>query len=155
VKVSFGNGGITMNSVSRRIRARALALILATTALLLPIPAAVARDAPLENPSRIPIAWTGAGAPSLEAVQRAIISGCSVRGWSCQAIKPGQIRAVLHVRRHMAESLIAFDTKEYSITYVDSRELRYNAEKNEIHRKYNLWVTNLIADINKAIAALR
>jgi hypothetical protein len=55
----------------------------------------------------------------------------------------------------MAESLITFDTEKYSVTYVDSRELRYDPEKNEIHRKHNLWVANLIGDINKSIASIR
>jgi hypothetical protein len=115
----------------------------------------IARDAPLENPSGIPIAWNGSGAPTLEAIQRAIISGCAVRGWQCKPVEPGKVRAVLLVRQHMAESLIAFDTEEYSVTYVDSRELRYDPETNEIHRKYNMWVSNLIGDINKSIASIR
>lgn len=123
-------------------------------ALLVSQPA-IARDAPLENPSGIPIAWNKPEPPTLEAIQRAIISGCAVRRWQCQAVKPGEIRAVLLVRKHMAESRITFDTKTYSVTYVDSRELRYDPETNEIHRKYNMWVANLIGDINGKIAAVQ
>jgi len=54
----------------------------------------------------------------------------------------------------MAEALIAFDTESFSISYVNSAELRYDAVKKTIHRKYNLWVVNLINDINAAIAAI-
>jgi hypothetical protein len=55
----------------------------------------------------------------------------------------------------MAEALIAFDTKSFSVTYVDSSELRYNATEKTIHRKYNQWVANLITDINTAIGMIQ
>lgn len=118
-------------------------------------PAAVARDAPIQNPADIPISWNAPGEPSLEKIQRAIIAGCARRGWQCRAVKPGEIRAVLHVRQHMAEAQIAFNTRTFSITYVNSAELRYNGVKNTIHRKYNLWVANLINDINASIATIQ
>ena len=105
--------------------------------------------------SNILIAWNKQEARPLEVVQRAIISGCAVRGWQCKAVKPGEIRAVLYVRKHMAESRITFDTETYSVTYVDSNELRYDPATNEIHRKYNLWVVNLISDINESIVSIR
>jgi hypothetical protein len=120
-----------------------------------PGPAVADRDAPIENPAGIPISWNAAGEPALERIQRAIIAGCIPRGWKCQAIKPGEIRAVLHLRQHMAEALIAFDTKSFSVTYVDSSELRYNATEKTIHRKYNQWVANLITDINTAIGMIQ
>jgi hypothetical protein len=118
-------------------------------------PAWAGRDEPIQNPANIPISWNAVGKPTIEWIQRAIITGCAQRGWQCQAIKPGEIRAVLHVRQHMAEALIAFNTENFSISYVNSSELRYNATKKTIHRKYNLWVANLITDIHSAIAAIQ
>jgi len=115
---------------------------------------AVARDDPLRNPADIPIPWNKADPPALETLQRAIISGCTVRGWVCKAEAPGVVRAVLMVRKHRAESRITFDTQKYSVTYVDSSELRYDPVKDEIHRKYNLWIANLIGDINRSIASI-
>lgn len=115
---------------------------------------AIGRDEPIVNPVGIPIAWSKAREPTLEEIGRAIVQGCSVRGWSCGITMPGEIRAVLHVRKHMAESRIDYDTKTFSVTYVDSRELLYDPVKNEIHRKYNGWVSNLIGDINASIAAI-
>jgi hypothetical protein len=117
-------------------------------------PAGISRDEPIRNPANIPIGWHADGRPSLERIQRAIIAGCAQRGWQCQVIKPGEIRAVLHLRQHMAEALIAFNAENYSITYVNSSELRYDGAKKTIHRKYNLWVANLINDINAAIATI-
>ena len=118
-------------------------------------PAWAGRDEPIQNPSNIPISWNTDGKPTLERIQRAIIAGCAQRGWQCTAVKPGEIRAVLHVRQHMAEALIAFSTKDFSITYINSSELRYDRAKKTIHRKYNLWVVNLITAINAAIAAIQ
>jgi hypothetical protein len=130
-------------------------ILLVCGAIFAAAPAQAARDEPIQNRSNIPISWNAQGEPSLERIQRAIIAGCAQRGWQCQAIRPGEIRAVLYIRQHMAEALIAFDTKNYSVSYVNSAELRYNAAKNTIHRKYNLWVSNLIADINGAIALIQ
>jgi hypothetical protein len=118
-------------------------------------PAWAGRDEPIQNPANIPVSWNAVGKPSIERIQRAIIAGCAQRGWQCQATKPGEIRAVLHVRQHMAEALITFNTESFSISYVNSSELRYNATKKTIHRKYNLWVVNLITDINSAISAIQ
>lgn len=118
-------------------------------------PAAADRDEPIRDPAGIPICWNTDGQPTMERIQRAIIAGCIPRGWKCQAIKPGEIRAVLHLRQHMAEALIAFDTKNFSVTYVSSTELRYDASEKTIHRKYNQWVANLITDINTAVAMIQ
>ncbi|MEX2150083.1 MAG: hypothetical protein WD793_07700 [Steroidobacteraceae bacterium] len=128
--------------------------LLVVTAFTIPV-ADASRDEPIQNPANIPISWNADGKPSLDRIQRAIIAGCARRGWQCQAVKPGEIRAVLYLRQHMAESLITFNTENFSITYVNSTELRYDGVKRTIHRKYNLWVVNLITDINAAIAAIQ
>jgi hypothetical protein len=120
-----------------------------------PVWAGISRDEPIQNPTNMPISWNADGKPTPERIQRAIIAGCAQRGWQCQAVKPGEIRAVLHLRQHMAEALIAFNTEVFSISYVNSSELRYDAAKKTIHKKYNLWVANLITDINAAIAAIQ
>jgi len=59
-----------------------------------------------------------------------------------------------YVGRHMAECLIKFDTSTFSITYVNSSTLLYDAEENKIHRNYNLWVAELINNINVAISSV-
>lgn len=115
----------------------------------------ISRDESIRNPAGIPISWNADGQPTMERIQRAIIAGCIPRGWKCQAIKPDEIRAVLRLRQHMAEAVIAFDTKNFSITYVNSTELRYDATEKTIHRKYNQWIANLITDINTAIAMIQ
>ncbi len=132
-----------------------VAVFLLAVAALATQVAGISRDEPIQNPANIPVSWNADGKPSLERIQRAIIAGCVRRGWQCQPVKPGEIRAVLHLRQHVAESLITFNTENLSIAYVSSTELRYDAAKKTIHRKYNLWVVNLITDINASIAAIQ
>jgi hypothetical protein len=47
-----------------------------------------------------------------------------------------------------------FDTSTFSVKYVNSSTLLYDANKNRIHRNYNLWVTELIRSINVTISAI-
>ena len=94
-------------------------------------PALAGRTEPIRNPSAIPIA-----------------------DWVCGVKKPGEVRAILYVGRHMAECLIEFDTSTFSVKYVNSSTLLYDADKNRIHRNYNLWVTELIRSINVTISAI-
>jgi hypothetical protein len=125
-----------------------------TIALVFTQPALAGRTEPIKNPSNIPVAWNKARQPTLDEIGRAIVTGCSVADWQCGVAKPGQVRAVLYVGRHMAECLIEFDTSNFSITYVNSSTLLYDAKKNKIHRNYNLWVADLINKINAAISAI-
>jgi len=129
-------------------------LIMFAISMALAQQAAAGRDEPVKNPSNIPIAWNKARMPAIEEIGRAIVTGCAARGWQCGVTRPGEIRAVLYVRKHMAESRIVFDTSTFAIDYVNSSELMHDATANTIHRKYNLWVANLISDINSAIAAI-
>ena len=118
-------------------------------------PAALAgRTEPIKNPSDIPIAWNIVRQPTIEEIGRAVVSGCSHAEWVCGVKKPGEVRAILYVGRHMAECLIEFDTSTFSVKYVNSSTLLYDADKNRIHRNYNLWVTELIRSINVTISAI-
>jgi hypothetical protein len=61
------------------------------------------------------------------------------------------MQCTLYIRDHMAKVDIRYDTSVFSITYADSDNLKYNAEKNKIHRNYNSWVQNLRGDINNEL----
>lgn len=130
---------------------RALMLMLG---LAITQPAIAGRTEPIKNPSDIPIAWNKAREPTIDVIGRAIVSGCAVGEWQCGIAKPGVIRAVFYKGRHMAESRIEFDTSTFAIRYVNGSTLLYDAKKNAIHRSYNLWVAELIANINAAITAM-
>jgi hypothetical protein len=76
-------------------------------------------------------------------------------GWKMKVIEPGKIVGILFLRTHMAKIEIDYDTRNYTIKYLDSENLHYqDAESSEdgeahIHSNYNGWIQNL----NNAIQA--
>lgn len=101
---------------------------------------AVAGGQPVMNVTDAPVNWT-TGTPGPAAkVQTAILAALALKGWQGRVVSPGVIQGVLLVRRHRAEIEITFDARKYSIKYVSSEELDYDAAKNTIHRNYNKWI---------------
>lgn len=81
---------------------------------------------------------------TVNEVRDAIARAARQRGWNVAPGKGNELLASILVRgRHYAEVSITYTAKDYSINYRDSRELKYNAAKNTIHRNYNKWVLNL------------
>ena len=72
------------------------------------------------------------------------------RGWSITKDEPGELRANLMVRSHMANILIKYDAETVQISYLDSSNLRYwksPVDDEYIHRNYNKWIEILRRDI--------
>ena len=79
---------------------------------------------------------------TMEQVQKAIVeAGLSLR-WIMTPDKPGHILGTQNARSHTAVVDINYTTKSYSITYKDSVNLNYNADKQTIHAAYSGWVQN-------------
>jgi len=104
------------------------------------------RTMPLENVSNAPIG----GSFTIEQVTDKIASACKRRGWTVRVVAPGRIEASLVTRVHMARIEIAYDLTRYSITYVDSENLRYDGEN--IHKNYVRWIRNLNREIGLALS---
>jgi hypothetical protein len=90
-----------------------------------------------------PINTASGSTPSLEDVQKAIITAGTGLNWSMAVVKPGHIVGTLNVRSHQAVVDITYNSKTYSITYKDSTNLKYNADKQTIHENYRSWIQNL------------
>lgn len=90
-----------------------------------------------------PINTASGSTPSLEEVQKAIITAGTGLNWSMAVVKPGHIVGTLNVRSHQAVVDIMYNSKTYSITYKDSTNLKYDAEKKTIHENYRSWIQNL------------
>lgn len=73
-------------------------------------------------------------------VEKSVIKALIQKGWQVKANANGKILAEIMVRTHTAKIEITFDDKQYSINYVDSTNLKYNAENNTIHKNYNNWI---------------
>ena len=80
---------------------------------------------------------------TLDQVTKAIVEAGTGLKWSMAVVKPGQIVGTLFVRSHSAVVDITYTTKAYSITYKDSTNLKYNADKQTIHENYRGWIQNL------------
>ncbi len=91
--------------------------------------------------------------PSLEDVQKAIIAAGVGLNWQMAVAKPGEIIGTLNVRSHQAVVSIPYTTKNYSIIYKDSTNLKYNAEKQTIHENYIGWIQRLDGAIRARLTA--
>lgn len=80
---------------------------------------------------------------SLAQVEAAIKRAGASLGWHIKEIKPGHLEARLPVRSHVAVADIFYTTKDFSIKYKNSTNLRYDAKDNTIHSNYNGWIQNL------------
>lgn len=80
---------------------------------------------------------------SANDVKKAIIRAGISLGWKIKEVEPGKLVGLLNLRRHMAKIDIPYSKEGYSLIYVDSSELNYDAEKGEIHKNYNKWIRNL------------
>jgi len=91
--------------------------------------------------------------PSLEDVQKAIIAAGVGLNWQMAVAKPGEIIGTLNIRSHQAVVSIPYTTKNYSIIYKDSANLKYNAEKQTIHENYSGWIQRLDGAIRARLTA--
>jgi len=77
---------------------------------------------------------------SAKQVEKNIVKALVQKGWQVKANADGVILAEIMVRTHTARIEVSFDESQYSINYVDSTNLKYNAQKNTIHKNYNNWI---------------
>lgn len=84
----------------------------------------------------------------MQDVEKAFKECSADRGWNFQRISSGKLIGKLYVRgKHYVEVEVQFNSKEYTITYRDSKNMKYDSEKQTIHRRYNSWVENLDNDV--------
>lgn len=103
---------------------------------------------PILNIENAPVTSVSGKPATAEAVQKAILVSLAAKGWTATVEKPGLIKAHITVRTHTAEIELPFDAAHYSIKYVNSTNLDYDASRNEIHRNYNNWIKSLGEVIN-------
>lgn len=79
----------------------------------------------------------------MDKVAQAIIRAGAGLGWQMKKVAEGEIQGTLLLRDHMAKVKVPYTTKDYSILYQDSANLKYDASANTIHSNYNGWIQNL------------
>ncbi len=87
-------------------------------------------------------------------VFKAIVRAGALKGWVITRVDNNTALGTLHLRDHVAVVTITFNTKEYSIKYKSSVNLKYNAEQNTIHSNYNGWIQNLKHAIDTQLTLL-
>ncbi len=106
--------------------------------------------APVSNVERQPV--TARRAASLDEIGNAIVRAGASLNMQMQKVRPGLITVTYTPRGLSATMEIEYDTKQYSITYKDSRGLKYDGS--QIHKTYNSWVHNLDNRIRVQLSAL-
>lgn len=123
---------------------------LAVFAGVLLIVAACTRTAPVYNVVQAPI--NVPNSVPMSTLDKTIRMAAANRGWTVKSEGPGKIEARVVVRDHVAVVDITYSRKQYSITYKDSQNLKYDGSM--IHKNYNSWVQLLANDINARVSAL-
>lgn len=80
---------------------------------------------------------------STATVYQAIKEAGQSLGWKITKVKPGVAEGKLYLRTHVAVVRINYSRAAYSINYVRSENLKYDAETKKIHSNYNGWIQNL------------
>lgn len=106
---------------------------------------------PINNVTNAPVV-TNKPNVTLDEVGKTIVRAGVGLGWQMREVKPGAIVGTINLREHTAVVDIAYTTKQYSITYKDSTNLRYDGAN--IHNNYNGWVQNLSQRIAAALTAI-
>jgi len=110
------------------------------------------RTSIVKNVENAPVSLQAGQTPSMQEVEKAIITAGAGLGWRIKSMSPGNLVGTLALRDHIAVVDIKVDTEKYSITYKDSTNLKYDGTN--IHSNYNGWVQNLEKSINAQLAAL-
>ncbi len=91
-------------------------------------------------------------ASRLEQVTEAIKQAGLSLGWRMAEKEPGRIIGTLRLRSHEAVVEVLYDTERYSITYLNSVNLKYDGQR--IHKNYNSWVQNLSNAIYAQVSSI-
>ncbi len=110
------------------------------------------RTAQVYNVEQSPVSLYGDAKPTQQQVEKAIIAAGARLGWKIKPVSPGVMVGTLAVRDHLAVVDIACNINDYSITYKDSSNLKYDGTN--IHKNYNGWVQRLDRAINAELSTL-
>jgi multisubunit Na+/H+ antiporter MnhE subunit len=103
------------------------------------------RTAPIYNVSDSTVVVAAGTQATMDNVKTAILRAGNRLGWQMTETAPGMITARISLRNHTATAEVKYNTKTYSIRYLDSTNL--DASGGNIHKNYNGWIENLDREI--------
>jgi len=121
---------------------------IAISAIALSTLACATQEAVL-SPSNVAVASQSSSLGDAEVGKR-IAKAAAGRSWTCANAGTNVLNCTLNVRTHQAVIDIKYNNKDYSISYVSSKNLTY--KDGTIHRNYNKWIKLLERDINKELS---
>ncbi len=119
------------------------------TGLSLAIATGCRTSTPVHNVQDATVVTNSDKPASVDDVKKAILRAGATLGWNMKEEKAGHIIGTIHLRKHMAQVDIKYNTKSYSITYRDSQNLNYDGTN--IHGNYNGWVQRLQQNIQSQL----
>jgi hypothetical protein len=126
-------------------RTLVFASLLATATVALP---GCGNTTAVLNYENQPIYKAQSGPYTLEQVRDKIAAGVTARKWGIEDESRGWMVARVTSGGHWAKVRITYDTEKYTIIHFESSPgLKWNGDR--IHRRYNNWVKNLNASIEK------
>jgi len=90
---------------------------------------------------------------TLDQVRKEIMAAGVAAGWQMTDVKPGELLATYNLRSHQAVVSIPYTTKNYSILYKNSSNLKYDAAAKTIHQSYAGWIQRLDGAIRSRLSA--
>lgn len=109
--------------------------------------------APIYEVKSAPVPSPSGKELTLEQVRKEIMAAGVAAGWQMVDSKPGEIIATYNIRSHQAVVSIPYTTKDYSILYKNSSNLKYDAEDKTIHKNYAGWIQRLDGAIRSRLSA--
>lgn len=100
-----------------------------------------------------PVQTASGKALTPEQVQKAIMDAGIKQTWIMTVVKPGEILGEYNVQSHTIHVTIPYTSKNYSILYKDSTNLRYDPVKRTIHVNYAKWIERLDNEIKARLSA--
>jgi len=106
------------------------------------------------NIPKSPIGEEKIGSGIYSDVYRAIKRAGASVNWVIRKTKEGEAIGRFQSRNHVAMVKIIYNNEYYSINYLESQNLNYDAENGTIHKNYNVWVHRLEKAINSNLSLL-
>lgn len=131
---------ITTTQRKKRISKRIL-IVLLTLSLI------ACKTVPIYNARHIPISPRPSATEN--EIEEAIWSAGRRLEWYIKKVGPGEMLGLYRKRTHTATVSISYDRTQFSITYQDSENLKYDGSK--IHKNYNVWIQTLAEKIQNEI----
>lgn len=109
--------------------------------------------APIYEVKTAPVPSPSGKELTLEQVRKEIMAAGVAAGWQLTDVKPGELLGTFNLRSHQAIVSIPYTTKDYSILYKNSSNLKYDAAAKTIHQNYAGWIQRLDGAIRSRLSA--